>query len=107
MKLDNPGNDDALYYWHEHIGPQGDPKLAAHSPARFAANVQAPVLLIHGVDDSVVPIKQSEMMWHALDRAGKPVTFVRLDGEDHWLSRSATRTRVLEELDTFLAKYLK
>jgi dipeptidyl aminopeptidase/acylaminoacyl peptidase len=104
MKLDR--NDSALYYWHEHIGPTSDPRLAARSPARFAANVQAPVLLIHGVDDSVVPIRQSEMMWHALDRAGKRVTFVRLDGEDHWLSRSATRTRVLEELDRFLAQYL-
>ena len=37
---------------------------------------------------------------------GKPVKFVTLDGEDHWLSRSATRTRVLQELEKFLAQHL-
>jgi dipeptidyl aminopeptidase/acylaminoacyl peptidase len=29
-----------------------------------------------------------------------------LKGEDHWLSRAATRVQVLEAIDTFLAEHL-
>jgi dipeptidyl aminopeptidase/acylaminoacyl peptidase len=54
----------------------------------------------------VVPIAQSEAMARELARAGKPHTFIRLPGEDHWLSDGATRTRVLEETEKFLAAHL-
>ena len=50
----------------------------------------------------VVPIDQSRMMATALRRAGKPVELVELDGEDHWLSRGDTRTRMLAETVRFL-----
>ena len=103
----NYGSDsDSVAYWIDHIGPATDPNTIAKSPARSASTVRAPVLLLHGADDSVVPIQQSKAMQRALLEAGKPVTFVTLTGEDHWLSRSATRTRVLQELETFLAEHL-
>ena len=97
---------DSVAYWSDHIGLATDPNTIAKSPARSAATLRAPVLLLHGADDTVVPIQQSRTMERALKEAGKPVTFVTLDGEDHWLSRSATRTRVLQELETFLAQHL-
>lgn len=37
----------------------------------------------------------------------KPVTYVSLAGEDHWLSQSATRTQMLKELDDFLSANLR
>lgn len=37
---------------------------------------------------------------------GKPHRFVELPGEDHWLSRSESRVRVLTEMETFLAEHL-
>jgi dipeptidyl aminopeptidase/acylaminoacyl peptidase len=89
------------------IGSIHDPSLAGRSPARSAQNVRAPILLLHGSDDTVVPISQAEAMERALIAAGKTCTFVRLPGEDHWLSRSATRTQVLREMETFLARYLR
>jgi dipeptidyl aminopeptidase/acylaminoacyl peptidase len=97
----------SLDYWNEHVGSATDPNTEAKSPARSAAKVRAPVLLLHGVDDVVVPYQQSKTMERELLAAGKPVKFVTLDGEDHWLSRSGTRMRVLQELDVFLAKYLR
>ena len=104
----NYGSDsDSVAYWADHIGPANDPNTIAKSPSRSAANVRAPVLLLHGAEDVVVPIQQSKTMERALTEAGKPVTMVTLPGEDHWLSRSSTRTRVLQELDAFLAKYLR
>jgi dipeptidyl aminopeptidase/acylaminoacyl peptidase len=107
LRLDHGEDTDSLYYWYDHIGSPSDPGIAARSPARNAAGVTAPVLLIHGIEDTVVRIRQSELMSRALEQLGKPVTFVRLEGEDHWLSREATRQRVLVELEAFLGKYLR
>ena len=97
---------DALAYWLDHIGSPNDPKVAAASPARAAAQVRAPVLLIYGTDDTVVPPSQSTKMASALKAAGKPYEIVTLPGEDHWLSNGATRTAVLQQIEAFLAKHL-
>ena len=95
-------------WWTMLIGSRTDDRkqLEAVSPAYQAANVKAPVLLMHGELDTVVPIKQSERMADALKSAGKSVQFVRLSGEDHWLSDAPTRIRMLEELESFLAEHL-
>lgn len=98
---------DSLAYWKEHIGSATDPAVASRSPARIAGGVRAPILLLHGVDDSVVPVEQSRNMATALKAANKPYTFVELPGEDHWLSRSASRIQVLTEMEKFLAEHLK
>jgi dipeptidyl aminopeptidase/acylaminoacyl peptidase len=98
---------DSLAYWRDHIGDVHDPKLAQRSPARLAANARAPILLLHGEDDTIVPIAQSRAMAQALAAAGKPHSLVALPGEDHWLSRSATRVRVLQEMERFLAQNLR
>jgi acetyl esterase/lipase len=83
----------------------GAPSLADISPARFAARADAPILLVHGKDDSVVEIEQSRVMERALKGAGKPVEFVELAGEDHWLSKSATRTAMLKAVVAFVQKH--
>ena len=103
---DNNEESDAALYWRDHIGDKLDAKVAEKSPARAAASITAPVLLIHGVDDTVVPIAQSEKMERVLMEMHRPVKFVKLPGEDHWLSRSETRIQVLAELESFLGAHL-
>jgi dipeptidyl aminopeptidase/acylaminoacyl peptidase len=93
-------------YWRAHIGNRLDKSVVSASPSQNAAKVRAPVLLIHGVNDSVVPIQQSRAMDRALKQAGKPHQFIELAGEDHWLSRSENRIRTLKELERFLAQHL-
>ena len=97
-------DSQALRYWDRFMGVTSpdDPKLGEISPLAHAADVSVPVLLIHGKDDTVVPIEQSERMAAALQAAGKPVTFVKLDREDHWLSNAETRQRMLAETVKFL-----
>lgn len=97
-------NHEAVRYWNRFMGAErlGDRSLDERSPARLAERADAPMLLIHGRDDTVVPIEQSRLMAEALRRAGKPVELVELEGEDHWLSRGATRQRMLAETLRFL-----
>ncbi len=84
---------------------EGPGILPTISPAAHAAQADAPVLLIHGRDDTRVPIAQSEEMAKRLKEAGKTVEFVELPREDHFLSREATRVAMLEATAAFLAKY--
>jgi len=42
----------------------------------------------------------------ALHDNGKNVKLVRLHGDDHWLSRAATGTQRLKEIEQFLAVQL-
>jgi dipeptidyl aminopeptidase/acylaminoacyl peptidase len=104
---DKYGRDDWVNeYWARVIGDRKDDaeKLDAISPVNSAAAFKAPVLLIHGNDDVVVPFDQSNRMEAALKRAGKEVQLVKLKNEDHWLSSSETRLQTLRELDRFVAE---
>jgi dipeptidyl aminopeptidase/acylaminoacyl peptidase len=75
------------------------------SPRRFASEADAPILLIHGKDDTVVPYRQSIVMADALKDAGKPYELVTLNGEDHWLSKSETRGKMLTTAVSFVEKH--
>jgi dipeptidyl aminopeptidase/acylaminoacyl peptidase len=94
-------------YLDRFLGVSGinDPLLKALSPCNHAADVNIPILLIHGKDDMVVPFDQSKVMAKALKREKKTYELVKLKDEDHWLSRSETRLKMLESMVTFLKRY--
>ena len=96
-------------WWRLSMGDRReDPELMRRiSPARNAERVQVPVLLMHGVDDTVVPIAQSRLMNDRLRAAGKDVRYIEMRGDDHWLSNAETRTQMLRELEAFLAANLR
>jgi dienelactone hydrolase len=98
------GDNIAQRYWDRYMGVSGpnDPALSAISPIEHIGAIRGPVLLIHGKDDTVVPYEQSDIMANALKHAGKSVEFVTLKNEDHWLSRSATRSQMLDATVAFL-----
>lgn len=94
-------------YWDRFMGVSGpkDPLLTEISPIKHVDAVRAPILLIHGKDDTVVPYDQSDDMYDALRDAKKDVEFVKLKHEDHWLSRSETRLQMLQATVTFLRRH--
>lgn len=100
-------NNEMVRYWNRFMGADGpgDRSLDSRSPVRLAAQADAPILLLHGRDDTVVPIDQSRRMAQALRAANKPVEFIELDGEDHWLSRAETRQRMLAETVRFMEQH--
>ena len=95
-------------YWEDFYGAGlGDrEELDALSPARHAEAFQSPVLLIHGRDDTVVPLEQSRLMRSALRSADKDVELVQMRGEDHWLSSAETRLEVLRHVAEFVEEHL-
>lgn len=100
-------SDAGQRYWTRFMGVEGhnDPSLEKISPSEHIEAITAPVLLIHGRDDSVVPYAQSDSMAGAMKRAGKSVELVTLKEEDHWLSRAETRTQMLQSSIAFLRKH--
>ncbi|MDO8380987.1 S9 family peptidase [Phenylobacterium sp.] len=100
------GRNDTLRFWRRFMGVEGEDEsgLGAYSPALQVAAIKAPVLLIHGKDDLVVPYEQSQLMADAMTAAAKPVELVTLKAEDHGLSRGATRTQMLQATVDFLEK---
>ncbi|CAN7167575.1 S9 family peptidase [Phenylobacterium sp. LjRoot225] len=96
----------AQRYWLRFIGTDNtaDLVMTRYSPAARAAESDIPVLLVHGRDDTVVPIAQSRKMAKALRAVGKPVELIELKGEDHWLSTGETRLAMLQATVDFLEK---
>ena len=90
----------------DELGASDHAKLEAMSPARHANAIKAPVLLIHGDKDTVVLPSQSLLMADRLKEAGKPYELVVLEGENHYLTKTATRTQMLVALEQFLGKHL-
>ncbi|VAV86837.1 Prolyl oligopeptidase family protein, partial [hydrothermal vent metagenome] len=102
-------NHWAVKYWDRSMSGDEERKTAmqAASPSRFADHFQAPVLLIHGKDDTVVNPSQSKRMKTALKKAGKDVRLIEQKNGDHWLSFEETRLETSREMIAFLDEHLK
>jgi dienelactone hydrolase len=94
-------------YWKQNMGADkiGDRDLDTRSPARNVGPMDAPMLILHGDDDTVVPIEQSEIMARALKTAGKPHEYVVLKDEDHWMSTAKGRLEVMRRTLDWLQKH--
>ena len=72
--------------WGGNISDAAD-KMLERSPISYAAEVDTPVLLLHGDADARCPIGQSEEYFTVLKRLGKEVEFVRFPGCSHLFPR--------------------
>lgn len=103
------GRDTALVNALETM--MGDPREKAEayrlaSPVFRVTRQAAPILLIHGEDDTTVPIQQSRTMQRALKANGFAGDLVVLKDDDHHLSSTASRQLMLESLFAFLDRWL-
>ena len=80
------------------------PHVAEGSPLRHAADIAAPVLLVHGTLDNNVRIAHSQKMDAALKSAGKESELITFDGLDHQLDDSDARTRMLTRIGELLER---
>jgi dipeptidyl aminopeptidase/acylaminoacyl peptidase len=82
-------------------------RLRALSPALQAASIHAPVLLVHGTEDRLMPFDQGREMADALRKADKPYRFIEQEGGGHALDDYPRRLQFFTELERFLADNLK
>jgi dipeptidyl aminopeptidase/acylaminoacyl peptidase len=76
------------------------------SPLYQVENVQRPVLIFHGLEDSVVPPQASEEWVEALRRAGKVFEYKTYADEAHGFLQRATQLDFYHRLERFLDWYL-
>lgn len=66
------------------------------APIEHVARITAPLLLLQGEEDEIVPPSQAERMVAQLDAAGSPHAYVTFPGEQHGFRRAASIRRALE-----------
>jgi acetyl esterase/lipase len=90
-------------------GPVVDNKLKAikASPITYVTKDDAPILILHGDQDRLVPIGQSEVFAKALKGAGVEVTFKEVKGAGHGgtaFSSAESRKLISDFFDRHLKK---
>jgi len=98
----------AYQYWVEQIG---DPKedqafLQSISPVNFADKITAPVFIIQGKDDRVVPPKQAKLIIAALEKAGHKPEKLFLSDTGHGLTSQKGRIEGFKRIEAFLHEHL-
>jgi dipeptidyl aminopeptidase/acylaminoacyl peptidase len=76
--------------------PEAEELYRERSPIHFADRIRAPVLLLQGLEDEVVPPAQAEAMAVALLNNGVPHAVLMFEGEQHGFRRADTIIRSLE-----------
>ena len=72
------------------VGPYPEKRevYRERSPIQHVDRLSAPLLLLHGADDAVVPLSQAELMADAVRNKGLPVALIVFEGEGHGFRRS-------------------
>jgi dipeptidyl aminopeptidase/acylaminoacyl peptidase len=84
--------------------PEAVATYRARSPLHLVDRIARPVLLVHGLEDSVVPPSQAQVMAEALERRGVRHVLVAVPGEGHGFRLPVSIRRGVEvELSFYLA----
>ena len=63
--------------------------------------------MLHGTADTNVPVGESIQMHNALKILGKPVEFIRIEGENHVVTGFQKRLEWQKTILAWFAKYLQ
>ena len=93
-------------------GEYGDPKtqlqlLRDLSPIHKLDRVKTPLLVMHGANDTNVPVVEAEQVVAALKKRNVPVEYVLFPDEGHGWRKQANRVRSTVEMTAFFVKHLK
>ncbi len=94
-------------YWEQYMGSRFSDEAyqVAITPTEQTANLTMPLLVLHGDEDTTVPIDQYDGLRRAMQ--GRPnVQFVLMEGANHYLDRQTDREALLRASGDFLMEHL-
>lgn len=102
------GHRFEAHYLDTLIGPLPDARATyqARSPLQQVSRIQRPVILFHGLEDTVVPPSQSERLALALSEQGVTVEIFLFPGEGHSFRSGSVQAQVLEATEAFFRRHL-
>ncbi|MDR0711386.1 MAG: S9 family peptidase [Prevotellaceae bacterium] len=77
------------------------------SPLFNADKIKTPLLLLHGTEDTNVPIGESIQMFTALKILGRPVEFIQVKGENHGVASHKRKLEWSYSIYAWFAKWLQ
>lgn len=82
--------------------PEDKDIYTQRSPINHLSGFSAPMIVLQGSEDAIVPPNQSRMIVDALDKQGLPVAYLEFAGEQHGFRKSQTIiTATLAELSFY------
>lgn len=90
----------------------GNPKTEAEmlkslSPIHKIDRVKAPTLVLHGANDTNVPVIEAEQVVETLKKRSVPVEYILFPDEGHGWRKTPNRIRSAVEITRFFVKHLK
>jgi dienelactone hydrolase len=83
--------------------PVGDRELLERlSPLLRVHALTAPLLLVHGANDTNVPPSESQQMFNALRSLGRPVELLMFDDEGHEINKRENRAVLVKAMSEWL-----
>jgi dipeptidyl aminopeptidase/acylaminoacyl peptidase len=82
-------------------------KIDRWNPARFAAGLNTPMLVLHGENDFRVPVDQGLECYNVLQGKGVPARLVYFPDENHWVLKPKNSLFWNAEVHAWLARWLK
>ena len=114
MDIETLINDDSWIHWrsktYERLvggGPDDSERLRRASPIRRAAEIRAPVLLAHGLQDQRVAVHHSQQMARALRKHRKDYELLEFEHEIHGFLLERNRIEFYERLIAFFEEHLR
>ncbi len=106
--LDESTHRFEAHYLHSLVGPLPAAAAAYHdrSPVNVAERIDAPLLILQGAEDKVVPVAQSRAIAERLRALGRTVELHVYDGEGHGWGRPETTVDELERVESFLRRHV-
>ncbi|MGI9600723.1 MAG: S9 family peptidase [Acidimicrobiales bacterium] len=90
------------------VGPYPEARdvYVARSPIHHVASLSAPMIVLQGSDDAIVPPNQSRMIVEALEAKGVRVEYLEFEGEQHGFRQADNIVAALEAELAFFGEVL-